>query len=209
MIRFLGVAALWSFAACTTFGGVIDFSDLQPLASGTSITAGAIDQADLAVGFRTLNSDFTQYSQVAGFWNAGYSDLDAAVYSETIGRILEITLTPIGYAGVTFHSFYLGSYTPTITHTSTVFRVTDGEGNTLWDDEPHLHGIGSTASLIEVGVTAPVLKLYIGTDWHMGVNLLSYTASDELPGTGEIPEPSTCALVGAGLALALWRRRHA
>jgi hypothetical protein len=187
--------------------GTIDFGILAPRGNYGAVVDGDADAADLTLGYRTLNADFTQSTTRVSFWNAGYSDLPYALFADFNGGILEITMTPVGYDYVTLDSFLLGSYFGGPNRTATVLRVTDGGGKTLWSDEPYSYN-GPAAAKINVGVKAPVLKLLVGVDWNLGVNNLAYTVSDKLDPTG-VPEPSSFVLMGCGLALAVTRFRRA
>lgn len=206
-MRKLGGSLLLTFLA-TTFAtaGVIDFSVLQPRGNYAAVVDGDADAADLQLKYRTLNPDFSQYSTRVSFWNAGYSDLPSALFSDYDGAIQEITLVPVGFSTVTLNSFLLGSFFDGPARTATVFRVTDGLGNILWSSEPQNYAANPKAKLINVGVSAASLKILMGTDWNMGINNINYTSSDGQ--MGGVPEPTTMALVGGALAAAIFLRRR-
>jgi len=196
--------AIFLTMGCTAFSATIDYSVLSPRNDYGAVVAGDGNKADLALSYRTLNPDFSIASSRVSFWNTGYSDLAAALFADFNGGIMEITLTPIGNNTVTLNSFMLGSYFGGPARTASVFRVTDGT-TTLWSSEPYNYALNASAAVINVGVSASQLRLLVGTDWNLGVNLLDYTTRGE---NSAIPEPSSAFLVlGASALLFKLRRR--
>lgn len=153
--------------------GIVDYASLKPRDSGLAIIGNEPALPDLELDHRSLKDDFTLFSTEALFWNEGYSDLAAVAYSARTGGILEITLTPLGFSHIRLNSFYLGSFLG-VERPVAVLRVTDGNDNILWSDEPHVYAANPMAELIHVNVSATSLKLLVGNDWNLGVNLLNY-----------------------------------
>ncbi len=184
--------------------GLVDFASLKPRSNYGAIVDGDGNQADLALSYRSLTGALAPSSNRAEFWNTGYSDLEAVAYPDVDGLVMEITLTPVGFNTVTLNSFYLGSYSGGPVRTASILRVTDGSGVTLWSDEPYKFP-GGKAQKIMVNKSGSQLKILLGQDWNLGLNLINYSTSNSL---GAVPEPSSVMLALSGAAVLLYRLRR-
>jgi hypothetical protein len=211
--RSLTAIALFAAIASSAAAAVINFANLPPFANYADIPVGYGSTAQVAVSYRSFNNDagYTTSANNVELWNAGYSNLPAAVFAQTNGLGAEIRLIPVAGFAVSLQSFLLGSYQADAqgvgpNRTAVLLRVIDtGTGSVLWNDNGRV--INSTQNLFPNVASSNGLAVQWGFDWNIGLNNLTFDARSTGPGTTVIPLPPALALFLAGAGLLGWSSR--
>lgn len=136
------------------------------------------------------------------YWSTNYGDLVDVAFSPVSGNFAQITLIPDSGFYVNLISFDLAGYPQTNLQAERI-RILDANGGVLW----------SAASLVVAG-TGPTHSSYMpnivsngpitiewGTNWNIGIDNVSFTQR-------AVPEPTSMAALGLGLAVMARRRRR-
>ena len=199
-------------AAATLMAGTLDFStpnicSANADGSGALVACSHYAPINQAFGDTTgLNVTYLDGINNASlmWWDTGYgTDLPAvAMGGNAISANNEIIFTPAAGYSVTLGSFRLGSWMGLL---ATHLVISEVGGGTLIDYGVVTPDSHYPALLFTPNVTSTngIIIHWYDTTYNIGVDNIAFTV-----GATGVPEPATCAIVGAGLmaVLAMTRR---
>lgn len=210
-----------AFAAGASQAYVLDFGTGP---SAPALCSSSTDGSGAAVECTTGNYINQAYGDVAGvvdvgysaprivtdsrslrWWSDSYNDLYGVLWAEggDGDSRAQITLTPQGGSAVTLTHFDLGAWVMT-TRFTTVNVYEIGNSTPVYTFSGDV-GSGATHSAFDVSISSAVgLQLeWQDSAYNVGIDNVTFTV-------GVVPEPSTYAMLLAGLAVggALSRRRR-
>ncbi|MBL8230429.1 MAG: PEP-CTERM sorting domain-containing protein [Bryobacterales bacterium] len=211
-VLFLGAQLPVSATVLTFAGDVCSlFADgsgaFASCPNGASINQAYGDSALVNFTYGASNINGSASMQLWGDPNV-YSDLPKAAYGFAFSSDVFIQMQALGGGTVTLGSFALGTTPPTFTRTAAV-RVVDLATNTVVFSTGSVTVGGATATPFTPNVSSLVgLRLEVSGDmFNTGIGNFNFTADPG--GAGGVPEPSTIAMIGVGLALVVCRRSFA
>ncbi|MBC8086851.1 MAG: PEP-CTERM sorting domain-containing protein, partial [Phycisphaerae bacterium] len=206
----LGVLAVNSASAQTT---TMDFSTHPAFADYDDLAQSFGDHANLNVSNQT-RTGFGNSPTLCGnveLWNAGYSDLAAATFACAHGNVAEFSFLPGAGKKISLTSLSVGSWLSDGT-TGPLRNFTLTVYDNSWSSLFSYTGSVTTTLVLNPNVTTSgLMYLQWGTDWDVGLNLITTDVTDinGQPPSTTVPEPGTMVLVSAGLAgLMLAKRRR-
>jgi hypothetical protein len=219
----LALASLQSgFATTLTFsppGGTFADRSVLPPACGDRVTASsdAVCQYVLGPEGATPNVlvDYGQAPSLSSWssqpyiltWASGYAALSRVVYGDQFRTNLGFRFDADPGFQVSILDFQIASYLST--PRDVTWQVFDGGFNSLWSSGNVTAPISGFLTL-SPAVSASTLYLISssGDFFFTGIDNVRFSQSADSQGGGQVPEPSTCCLALAGLALGAFRLRR-
>ncbi len=143
------------------------------------------------------------------YWNTPqYGDLFDVAYSGANGWYAKITLTPDSGFDVILNSFDMAGYPQTNLALASL-EVLSGSGAQLWDSGvTTILGAGPTHNSFSPNITSSgPISIVWGTNWNIGIDNINFSQRQTQGGI-PVPEPTTLALLGLGLAGLGFRRKR-
>ena len=134
------------------------------------------------------------------YWGSSYGDLSGVAFSGANGWFAKITLTPDSGFDVILNSFDMAGYPQTDLALDSL-EVVSGSGVQLWDSGvTTILGAGPTRSSFSPNITSSgPISIIWGTNWNIGIDNIDFSQRQTQTGIA-VPEPTTLALLGLGLA---------
>ena len=173
----------------------------KPCGTYNTIDQGYGDTANLDVQYRFDSTGSASEANTLRWWAASYNDLVGVAYGTPSISGASIFFAPTAGYSVTLNAFNLGAW-PNRTGAPSQFSIFDGLGNTLFSSGSILIGEpGNIASLFTPNLTS---ASGIGVKWgpdsyNVGIDNVTYSVNPLT--AGAVPEPSTWAMMLAGLGL--------